>query len=218
MPVLRNKSHYAATAIATITLLLAAVWSSTIDAAFLITTNTRTSLSSRTAATTSTARSTGTTKNNHHVILQTESSSSGDTKPKKSGTFTLSSLFGGGSTSPSSSSTAASTVKHPSVRSHRSPLNLLSPDNKHIFPELPVHPEVTSGVLDNGLSYVILPNRSPPGRFEAHLQVFSGSGTSIRICTVAFLNHPHLIFIIFKYFPPPSNYILFYFLSYKLKK
>jgi hypothetical protein len=35
---------------------------------------------------------------------------------------------------------------------------------------------VVSGVLENGFSYVFLPNRSPPGRFEAHLQVFSGSG------------------------------------------
>ena len=41
---------------------------------------------------------------------------------------------------------------------------------------LPMHPDVKSGVLPNGFSYVILPNKSPPGRFEAHLQVFSGSG------------------------------------------
>lgn len=44
---------------------------------------------------------------------------------------------------------------------------------------LPFHPQVKSGVLDNGFSYVFLPNRSPPGRFEAHLQVFSGSGTFV---------------------------------------
>lgn len=41
---------------------------------------------------------------------------------------------------------------------------------------LPFHPMVKSGVLENGFSYVFLPNRSPAGRFEAHLQVFSGSG------------------------------------------
>ena len=31
------------------------------------------------------------------------------------------------------------------------------------------------GVLDNGLHWVMLPNRMPPGRFEAHLQVHTGS-------------------------------------------
>ncbi|EED88766.1 stromal processing peptidase, partial [Thalassiosira pseudonana CCMP1335] len=44
---------------------------------------------------------------------------------------------------------------------------------------LPFHPNVKSGVLENGFSYVFLPNRSPPGRFEAHLQVFSGSADEL---------------------------------------
>jgi predicted Zn-dependent peptidase len=44
---------------------------------------------------------------------------------------------------------------------------------------LPVHPDVHSGVLPNGLPYIILPNKSPPGRFEAHLQVFSGSADEL---------------------------------------
>jgi len=44
---------------------------------------------------------------------------------------------------------------------------------------LPVHPSVVSGVLENGLSYVFLPNKSPAGRFEAHLQVFSGSADEL---------------------------------------
>ena len=44
---------------------------------------------------------------------------------------------------------------------------------------LPFHPSVRSGVLPNGFSYVFLPNRSPPGRFEAHLQVFSGSADEL---------------------------------------
>ncbi len=48
-------------------------------------------------------------------------------------------------------------------------------------PPLPIHPAVKSGVLDNGFSWVFLPNRSPSGRFEAHLQVFSGSGASIEV-------------------------------------
>lgn len=32
------------------------------------------------------------------------------------------------------------------------------------------------GALENGLRYVILPNRSPPARFEAHLEIHAGSG------------------------------------------
>jgi len=120
------------------------------------------------------------------------------------GGFSLSSLFGNkeqtkssSSSSPASSrlgsrgvSFGAGTEPHPASREHISPLNLLHPSRrsrgaastdtgeertKDGPPPLPVHPDVKSGVLPNGLSYVILPNRSPPGRFEAHLQVFSGS-------------------------------------------
>jgi len=40
---------------------------------------------------------------------------------------------------------------------------------------LPSHPDLVRGVLPNGLEYAILPNASPPGRFEAHLEVFAGS-------------------------------------------
>lgn len=40
---------------------------------------------------------------------------------------------------------------------------------------LPSHPALVSGRLSNGLEYVILPNSSPEGRFEAHLEVFAGS-------------------------------------------
>lgn len=35
-------------------------------------------------------------------------------------------------------------------------------------------------MLSNGLPYIILPNKSPPGRFEAHLQVFSGSADELQ--------------------------------------
>lgn len=45
--------------------------------------------------------------------------------------------------------------------------------------KLPFHPNIKSGVLNNGLSYIILPNKSPEGRFEAHLQVFSGSSDEL---------------------------------------
>ena len=44
---------------------------------------------------------------------------------------------------------------------------------------LPQHPDVVSGVLENGLPYIILPNKSPADRFEAHLQVFSGSADEL---------------------------------------
>jgi hypothetical protein len=35
---------------------------------------------------------------------------------------------------------------------------------------LPKHPELIQGKLDNGFTYVILPNSVPVGRFEAHLE------------------------------------------------
>lgn len=70
---------------------------------------------------------------------------------------------------------------HPSVRPHISPLNRLAPNAnlETTSDPLPVHPDVKSGVLANGLPYIILPNKSPPGRFEAHLQVFSGSADEL---------------------------------------
>jgi hypothetical protein len=110
----------------------------------------------------------------------------------KSGGFSLSNLFGGsGKDSVEDGAGATSTTAlrgnkklepHPSVRKHISPLNRLGPDPQ-VEPKaepLPIHPDVRSGTLPNGLPYVILPNKSPPGRFEAHLQVFSGSGTHNR--------------------------------------
>ena len=45
---------------------------------------------------------------------------------------------------------------------------LLKPDVNYPRP-------VRKGTLKNGLEYVILPNASPAGRFEAHLEVFAGS-------------------------------------------
>lgn len=98
--------------------------------------------------------------------------------------FSLGNLFGGTATTGSSTASAlrGASEPHPSVRPHISPLNRLFDKKPHkpITSEaLPVHPDVVSGVLPNGLSYVILPNRSPPGRFEAHLQVFSGSADEL---------------------------------------
>jgi predicted Zn-dependent peptidase len=41
--------------------------------------------------------------------------------------------------------------------------------------ELPKHSKLTEGRLPNGLTYFILPNHNPSGRFEAHLEIMSGS-------------------------------------------
>lgn len=35
------------------------------------------------------------------------------------------------------------------------------------------------GKLENGFTYLILPNSNPPGRFEAHLEVLSGSANEL---------------------------------------
>jgi len=44
---------------------------------------------------------------------------------------------------------------------------------------LPSHDELVSGMLPNGLGYVILRNGSPAGRIEAHLEIFSGSADEL---------------------------------------
>ncbi|CAM9642158.1 unnamed protein product [Chrysoparadoxa australica] len=44
---------------------------------------------------------------------------------------------------------------------------------------LPPHPGLKTGTLPNGLRYIILPNASPPERFEAHLEVFAGSADEL---------------------------------------
>ena len=87
------------------------------------------------------------------------------------------------------------TKEHPcAVVPHVNPLNLLHPDKlkdtprdcQHVIQAyqagqkldellLPVHKDIVSGVTDTGLSYVILPAKAPAGRFEAHLQIYSGS-------------------------------------------
>ncbi|CAM8957264.1 unnamed protein product [Rhodiola kirilowii] len=41
--------------------------------------------------------------------------------------------------------------------------------------ELPCHPKLYRGKLKNGLCYRILPNKVPPNRFEAHMEVHAGS-------------------------------------------
>lgn len=100
--------------------------------------------------------------------------------------FSLSNLFGKSVTAVSESSPllrGKPLESHPSVRPHISPLGRLQGNfRSHAVPSpdaLPVHPDVRTGVLENGLPYIILPNRSPPHRFEAHLQVFSGSADEL---------------------------------------
>lgn len=114
------------------------------------------------------------------------------------GGFSLSNLFGGNKDDSGTASGAGTNTllrgagsggaggklaPHPSARKHISPLNRLGPDpqppTSALRDPLPVHPDVRSGTLPNGLPYVILPNKSPPGRFEAHLQVFSGSADEL---------------------------------------
>ncbi|GAV65794.1 Peptidase_M16 domain-containing protein/Peptidase_M16_C domain-containing protein [Cephalotus follicularis] len=41
--------------------------------------------------------------------------------------------------------------------------------------ELPSHPKLYRGQLKNGLCYLILPNKVPSNRFEAHMEVHAGS-------------------------------------------
>jgi len=105
---------------------------------------------------------------------------------KDGDSFNLASFFGGKKGDPTDASSATLSAPaslrgskhHPSVREHISPLNRLGKSKEELATKsepLPMHPDVRSGTLANGLPYIILPNKSPPGRFEAHLQVFSGS-------------------------------------------
>ena len=48
--------------------------------------------------------------------------------------------------------------------------------------ELPSLPELELGQLDNGLRYVILPNKVPADRFEAHLEIHAGASRLFRKC------------------------------------
>jgi len=126
-------------------------------------------------------------------LLSSSSLSSNEDGSDNNEPFSLSSLFGNKERKPeqkvrrSRNNEPSDEISHPAQRPHISPLNLLAPDSaipsprslkKNVEP-LPTHPSVVSGVLPNGLSYCILPNGSPEGRFEAHLQVFSGSADEL---------------------------------------
>jgi hypothetical protein len=71
----------------------------------------------------------------------------------------------------------------------RSIRNILSPhkatladkevEEKGLAGLLPRHEKMVEGKLENGFSYVILPNAVPEARFEAHLEVLSGSANEL---------------------------------------
>jgi predicted Zn-dependent peptidase len=130
----------------------------------------------------------------HHIRRSRSSSSSSLVMKDDNSKFSFANLFSGegAASAPtrvrSGGGNSATLEPHPSQRDHINPLNALYPPNKRAIeesagtapsPPLPFHPAVQSGVLSNGFSYVFLPNRSPPNRFEAHLQVFSGSSDEL---------------------------------------
>lgn len=102
---------------------------------------------------------------------------------EKKSDFSLTNLFTKSAASTPSLRKGKATAEHPSVRDHISPLNRLKKSQrdrkKPTSESIPVHPEVRSGTLPNGFPYIILPNKAPAGRFEAHLQVFSGSSDEL---------------------------------------
>ena len=68
-------------------------------------------------------------------------------------------------TVPSAAATLAAPLSEPLLPAP--PVDLSAP--------LPQHPLLLRGQLPNGLRYVVLPNRVPPNRFEAHLEMHAGS-------------------------------------------
>ncbi|KAJ4963796.1 hypothetical protein NE237_023735 [Protea cynaroides] len=74
----------------------------------------------------------------------------------------------------------ASTTWPDAILEKRSP-NFLDPEVERaelegfLSSELPTHPKLYRGQLKNGLRYLILPNKFPANRFEAHMEVHVGS-------------------------------------------
>lgn len=137
----------------------------------------------------SNSRASETSSSSSSLVRRQESENGKDSSDSK---FSLGNLFkGSGAVGTSATASlrgnnGSGGVPHPSVRDHISPLNRLRGaaqaavmTKTDLSEPLPMHPSVVSGVLDNGLPYIILPNASPAGRFEAHLQVFSGSADEL---------------------------------------
>ncbi|GJS89789.1 stromal processing peptidase chloroplastic [Tanacetum coccineum] len=77
---------------------------------------------------------------------------------------------------------AASTAWPEGALEQQSSDYLISPDSSEwrelqgfLGSELPSHPKLYRGQLENGLRYLILPNKVPQNRFEAHMEVHAGS-------------------------------------------
>ncbi|XP_010442166.1 PREDICTED: stromal processing peptidase, chloroplastic [Camelina sativa] len=76
---------------------------------------------------------------------------------------------------------AAGTAWPDGIVAERQDLDLLPPEidtaelEAFLGCELPSHPKLHRGQLKNGLRYLILPNKVPPNRFEAHMEVHVGS-------------------------------------------
>ncbi|XP_023635499.1 stromal processing peptidase, chloroplastic isoform X2 [Capsella rubella] len=76
---------------------------------------------------------------------------------------------------------AAGTAWPDGIVAERQDIDLLPPEidsaelEAFLGCELPSHPKLHRGQLKNGLRYLILPNKVPPNRFEAHMEVHVGS-------------------------------------------
>uniref|UniRef100_A0A1J3E1S0 Stromal processing peptidase, chloroplastic n=1 Tax=Noccaea caerulescens TaxID=107243 RepID=A0A1J3E1S0_NOCCA len=76
---------------------------------------------------------------------------------------------------------AAGTAWPDGIVAERQDIDLLPPEidraelEAFLGFELPSHPKLHRGQLKNGLRYLILPNKVPPNRFEAHMEVHVGS-------------------------------------------
>ena len=85
-------------------------------------------------------------------------------------------------------------------KSYLSMTSTLNNPNKVIADALlPQHELLVQGKLDNGFSYIILPNAVPPGRFEAHLEVLSGSAHELEsqvsyLCNIYYMYCMNSIF------------------------
>ena len=58
------------------------------------------------------------------------------------------------------------------------------------------HPELRVGQLANGLRYVILPNKVPPQRFEAHLEIHAGKSCIFGVYDIGELLKSEIAYIL----------------------
>ena len=76
-------------------------------------------------------------------------------------------------------STSQVNSNEPATESKKGGKKTSSSHSSHNSPDLATplepHPDLLTGTLPNGLRFVVLPNETPPGRFEAHLEIHAGS-------------------------------------------